>query len=208
MSAHNTLCWYSDFQVSPILDYTVPCTACLCGSECEVCRWFSSRPATYGWSPSEVEVGSWPPLNCLGGTCCHTTRWSFSLTPWTVMQMQIASKPAQSGKPVPVLLTWKSTKPKKIKQGAQMGINGRMHVLIWQVSMIRYLLVEGLPSVNVATTTDNKKMTPCPFLQFLSGAGILVALSPWCIIFISVVYDGRNVWVLSDHSWNTCMYTR
>ena len=87
-----------------------------------------------------------------------------------------------------------------------MGINGRMHVLIWQVSMIWCLLAEGLPSVNVATTTDNKKMTPCPFLQFLSGTSILVALSLWCIIFICVVYDGRNVWVLSDHSWNTCMY--
>lgn len=42
--------------------------------------------------------------------------------------------------------------------------------------------------------------------SFLFGASILVALSHWCIIFICVVYDGRNVWVLSDHSWNTCMY--
>ena len=88
-----------------------------------------------------------------------------------------------------------------------MGINERMHVLVWQVSMIKYLLVEGLPSVNVATTTDNKKtVTPHPFLQFLSGAGILDVLSLWSIIFIHVVNDSRNVWVLSDHSWNTCMY--
>ena len=44
-------------------------------------------------------------LDYLGGTCCHTTRWSFFSTLWTVLQRQIASKPARSGKPVLVLLT-------------------------------------------------------------------------------------------------------
>ena len=53
MSVHNTLCWYSGFNVSRILDYTVPCTACLCGFEYEVCQSvFSSHPAASRAVPS------------------------------------------------------------------------------------------------------------------------------------------------------------
>ena len=53
--------------------------------------------------------------------------------------------------------------------------------------MIRYLLVEGLPSVNVATTTDNKKITPRPFLQFLIALGenFSVALIQECMEVVS-----------------------
>ena len=112
----NTLCWYSGFQVSQILDYTVSCTACLCGSGHEVCQWFSSHPATCGWSPLEVEVSFWPALNYSGGTC-HTTR-SFSLTPWTVLQMQTTSKPAQSGKACTGPSDLGKNRTKKIMHGA------------------------------------------------------------------------------------------
>ena len=78
-----------------------------------------------------------------------------------------------------------------------MGILGRM---CWSDKCAWFF------SVNVATAKGNKKMTPHPFLQFLSGASILVALGLCCTVFISVVIDGRNVWVLSDQSWNACMH--
>ena len=119
------------------------------------------------------------------------TRWSFSLTPWSVQQMQTASKPAQPGN------LCRSFWPRECVNDIR---TRRKNYTICILTSVHDYLVSMWPPPRTIKDDPSSISAVSFWCQYPCCTHAVC-----CAVFICVVYGGMNVWVLSDQNWTACM---